>query len=511
MEETKQEFHYVSSSIMVSVLRGILVGIVVGLVVSLFRLFIGHSFEGLVHLYHLARQDLFVLFAIVAGYIILTLVLSWLTGKEPAVRGSGIPQVEGELKGLMDSNWWSILWRKFIGGILAISSGLMLGREGPSIQLGAMTAKGLANRLQLAPLETRILIASGAAAGLSAAFNAPIAGLLFVVEEVYRHFSRLVWITTLTASLVANAVSLWIFGLTPVLQMPIELPVLALNQYWILILMGSLLGLAGYHYQRVILSMSRVYQGIGRFLKLSPRFYPLVPFSLIIPVGLIWPELLGGGHELVMHLPQAPYSFGMLILFLLIRFALSMLSYGSGLPGGIFLPILALGSVLGLLIGTGLTALGLVAVEDLPLFIVLGMAGYFGAISKAPLTGIILVTEMVGDMHHLMPLGLVTLSAYIVMDLLNGAPIYEAMLERILPDHMAETSKATFIEIPVSAKISGRRVTDLNLPEGVLITGQINHGRSEIVHGQTILYLGNTIHLVVRTHQIDAVKSLLLD
>lgn len=511
MEKTKQEFHYVSSPIMVSVLRGILVGSVVGLVVSLFRLLIGHSFEWLVHLYQLARQNLFVLFAIIAGYVLLTLFLAWLTKGQLSVRGSGIPQIEGELKGLLDSNWWDILWRKFIGGVLAISSGLMLGREGPSIQLGAMTAKGVASGLKLTPLETRVLIASGAAAGLSAAFNAPIAGLLFVVEEVYRHFSRLVWVTTLTASLVANAVSLWIFGLTPVLQLPVDLPSLGLNQYWLLIVAGAFLGMAGYVYERVILAMPKIYQTLGQWVKVKPAFYPLIPFLLIIPVGLYLPELLGGGHELIMHLPHANFGFWALLLIFVIRFALSMLSYGSGLPGGIFLPILALGSLLGLLIGSIFEQVGIVTSADLPLFIVIGMAGYFGAISKAPLTGIILVTEMVGDMSQLMPLGLVTLSAYIVMDLLKGAPIYEAMLERILPEHASETSKATYIEIPVSEKIAGQRVCDLNLPEGVLITGQINHGRSEIVHGQTVLYLGNTIHLVVRTHQIDAVKALLLD
>ncbi|MEY8461971.1 ClC family H(+)/Cl(-) exchange transporter [Streptococcus merionis] len=511
MKQKQQEFNYISSSIMVSVFRGILVGLLAGLVVSLFRLLIGYSFEWLVHLYQLARQNTLVLFAIIVGYLLLTWLLGQLAKSESGVRGSGIPQIEGELKGLMNSDWWSILWRKFVGGVLAISSGLMLGREGPSIQLGAMTAKGIASKLQLSPLEMRVLIASGSAAGLSAAFNAPIAGLLFVVEEVYRHFSRLVWVTTLTASLVANAVSLWIFGLTPVLQMPIEVPDLAFHQYWLFLLTGAFLGLSGYLYEKVILNMPTFYSKIGNFLRRGASYYPILPFILILPIGYWLPELLGGGHELIMHLPMANYSFGILALFFIIRFVMTMLSYGSGLPGGIFLPILSLGSVLGMMVGQVLVAMGLVDAADLPLFIVLGMAGYFGAISKAPLTGIVLVTEMVGDMHQLMPLGLVTLVAYIVMDLLGGAPIYEAMLEKMLPEHAEESSETTLIEIPVSERIAGFRVCDLTLPEGVLITGQVNHGRSEIVNGQTKLYLGNTLHLAVRVDQIEHVKAQLLD
>ncbi|MGT2756867.1 ClC family H(+)/Cl(-) exchange transporter [Streptococcus ovuberis] len=511
MEQSNKEFNYASSSILVSVLRGIVVGLAVGLVVSLFRLFIGHSFEWLVHLYQMARQNLFVLFAIAVGYFVLTLFIAFLAKGEKGIRGSGIPQVEGELKGLMTSNWWEILWRKFMGGMLAISSGLMLGREGPSIQLGAMTAKGVASHFKLSPLETRVLIASGAAAGLSAAFNAPIAGLLFVIEEVYRHFSRLVWITTLTASLVANAVSQWMFGLSPALHLPISLPALDFHQYWLLILTGAFLGLAGYVYERVILAMPKFYKKMGDALQLTPDFYPLIPFSLIMPIGLLFPKLLGGGHELIVHLPHAQTSLTMLLVFFVIRFCMSMLSYGSGLPGGIFLPILALGSVLGLLIGHVLLGLGLIVSEDLPLFIVLGMAGYFGAISKAPLTGIVLVTEMVGDMQQLMPIGIVMLSSYIVMDLCHGVPIYEAMLEKMLPEHANETTRVTLIEIPVSEKIAGRRVADLTLPDGVLITGQGTPGHVEVVNGQSKLYLGNTIHLVVQTHKIDVVKSILLD
>ena len=88
----------------------------------------------------------------------------------------------------MTLNWWGVLWKKYVLGILAIASGLMLGREGPSIQLGAVGGKGIAKWLKSSPVEERSLIASGAAAGLAAAFNAPIAGLLFVVEEVYHHF-----------------------------------------------------------------------------------------------------------------------------------------------------------------------------------------------------------------------------------------------------------------------------------------------------------------------------------
>ena len=140
-----------------------------------------------VAIYEDALHNPLLILGIVLVNLLIALFIGYLIKQEKDIKGSGIPHVEGELMGLLHPSWWSVLWRKFLGGVLGISMGLMLGREGPSIQLGAMTAKGLAEGLKLSAREKRVLIAAGAAAGLSAAFNAPIAGLLFVVEEVYHH------------------------------------------------------------------------------------------------------------------------------------------------------------------------------------------------------------------------------------------------------------------------------------------------------------------------------------
>ena len=506
----KKEFHFASSSILSQVLRGVLVGLLVGLVVGAFRYLIEKGFHLIQTAYLVSRQSPVWLLGLVLLYLVIVFLNAWWGRQEKHIKGSGIPQVEAELKGLMSLSWWRVLWRKFLLGSLAISSGLMLGREGPSIQLGAMSGKGISKYLKLSPVEERALIASGAAAGLAAAFNAPIAGLLFVVEEVYRHFSRFFWVSTLAASLVANFVSQAMFGLTPVLDMPDHIPPMRLDQYWIYLILGLILGLAGFFYEKVILNIQIFYDFLGKVLRIPSDYLSLAAFVLIIPIGLIWPQLLGGGNQLILSLTKQHFGLTAFLLFFLIRFVWSMISYGSGLPGGIFLPILALGSLLGGMIGTACIQLGLISQEQLPIFIILGMSGYFGAISKAPLTAMILVTEMVGDIRNLMPLGLVTLVAYIVMDLLKGAPIYEAMLEKMLPDSIEAESDTTLIEIPVSEKIAGRQVHELDLPDGVLITMNIHKGKTQTVNGSTRLYLGDTIYLVLKKSEIGRVKDILL-
>lgn len=460
---SKKEFAFASSTILSQVGRGIIVGLIVGIIVGSFRFLIEKGFHMIQGVYqdqgYLVRN----LFVLVLFYILICWLSAKLTRSEKDIKGSGIPQVEAELKGLMSLNWWGILWKKYVLGILAIASGLMLGREGPSIQLGAVGGKGIAKWLKSSPVEERSLIASGAAAGLAAAFNAPIAALLFVVEEVYHHFSRFFWVSTLAASIVANFVSLLMFGLTPVLDMPDNIPPMTLDQYWIYLVMGIFLGFSGFLYEKLVLSLT-----------------------------------------------EQNFSFQVLLAYFLIRFIWSMISYGSGLPGGIFLPILALGSLLGALVGVICVNLGLVSQEQFPIFVILGMSGYFGAISKAPLTAMILVTEMVGDIRNLMPLGLVTLVSYIIMDLLKGTPVYEAMLEKMLPEEVSSEGEVTLIEIPVSDKIAGKQVHELNLPHNVLITTQVHNGKSQTVNGSTRMYLGDMIHLVIPKSEIGKVKDLLL-
>ncbi|MGT2887393.1 chloride channel protein [Streptococcus didelphis] len=510
MENHKNEYSFSTVSIISYVWRGILVGIIAGIIVSLFRLIIEAIADRVVSYYYLSQKDPKVLFFIILFSVLAVIIVGFFVKDEPDIKGSGIPHVEGELKGLLSPKWWSVLWKKVVSGIVAISMGFMLGREGPSIQIGAMSAKGLAKYLNSSRLEKRVLIASGAAAGLSAAFNAPIAGLLFVVEEIYHHFSRLIWITALVASLVANFISLNIFGLKPVLAMPSSMPFLDLSHYWILLLLGAFLGFLGYIYERVILSFHKLIAFLGHCFHLPNYFYGLIALPVIIPIGYYFPQLLGGGNGLIIDLSLNHSTLILVVLFFLLRFIGSMFSYSSGLPGGIFLPILTLGALAGLIFGYAFHYLGFVEENLRPLFLVLGMAGYFAAISKAPLTGMILVTEMVGDLKPLMSIAVVTFVAYLIMDLLKGEPIYEAMLAKMTINHPSDLVEPTLIELTVSEKLAGRYVRDLQLPANVLITTQINNKKSQVVSGNTRLLAGATIFVVVNETDVGLIRHLLM-
>ncbi|WP_071131885.1 ClC family H(+)/Cl(-) exchange transporter [Enterococcus timonensis] len=483
---------------------GLVVGLFTGLVVATFRLAIEKIGEYLPIFFQFLKNHLAFLPIAILAALLLTFLNGWLIKSEPGIKGSGIPQVEGQLKGQLHYRWFSVLPKKFIGGILSVGSGLFLGREGPSIQLGASVGQGIAERFRQSIVNEKILISAGSAAGLAAAFNAPIAGLLFVLEEVHHNFSPLVWLTSLAAALMSNFVSLYFFGLTPVLYMD-GIESLPLAHYGSLLVLGIFLGLLALVYQQTLLHLPQMYKRI----KLPAQFYSLVPFLLLIPVGIFFPYFLGGGNQIIHQLSQMPFSFWGLIGLFVLRFVFSMISYGSGLPGGIFLPILTLGAILGAIFGLAwcrATGLDEMFIRN---FIIFSMAGYFAAIGKAPLTALILVTEMVGSFAHLMPLGIVCLVAYMTVDLFSGRPIYEALLEKMVaPDFGHFKGEKTVIEFPVTvdSPLAGAMVRDFAWPKELLLTS-IRRGETEILtRGDTVMRAGDSLFILTDSGLSEKMK-----
>lgn len=493
-------------------LEGILVGIISGVVVSMFRWTIAHSLKLFQGLYVAARTNVALTIGLVALMVIVAIIVGILIKQEPNISGSGIPQVEAQLGGEMQIKWWSVLWRKFVGGILSIGPGLFLGREGPSIQLGATIGQGVGDLTHDDhSVNQRVLIASGAAAGLAAAFSAPIAGAMFVLEEVYHNFSPLVWITSLASAVSANVIALYVFGLQPVLQVPYRFS-LPIKYYWHLVVLGIILGLMGRLYQVLTLSMPAFYAKTR-----LPRYIQgIIPLIMIVPLGMMVPQLIGGGNEVILDLTKYGPSLAFLLGLLVLRFVFSMISYGSGVPGGIFLPILNLGAIIGAIYAVFMNQLGLLPLYFESNLIIFAMAGYFACISKAPFTAIILVTEMVGSLKHLMPLAVLSLVAYIVVDMLNGAPIYEAMKERLNlnSDFLNRVSKFNDrLELPIyeGSSIDGKYIRDIPFPKEILVVAVYRGERQLIPRGDTLIKAGDRIVFMVNAGQRAKISKKLKD
>ncbi|GAY72713.1 ClC family H(+)/Cl(-) exchange transporter [Lentilactobacillus kosonis] len=470
---------------------GLIIGVLVGAVVATFRFLIERLQSVFEFIFNQGKTSLMWLGLGIGLFILIAIVNDLLLKSHPEIKGSGIPQVEGQLMGLIDYSFWPALWRKFIGGVLSIGSGLFLGREGPSIQLGSTIGQGVAKWTNQIGINRKVLISSGAAAGLSAAFNAPIASTLFVLEEIYHNFSTNIWLICLTASISADCIATYIFGLKPVLFMSsTSLPIKFFG--WVLPL-ALLLGIFGRIYQLMLLNVDKLYAKI----KIIPRsFSGVISLALLIPIMMELPIIIGGGSKLILSLQYLKYSLTSLVVFFIIRLIFSVFTYGSGLPGGIFLPMLCLGALLGAAYGTIMVNLHFIPAIYFPSFVIMGMAGYFSCVSKAPFTAILLITEMVGTLSHLLGLASVALLAYLVVDLLGGKPIYHSLLLKMLGKDENKTESMLFDSIEtvfVGSEADGKAIKQLKWPNGSLLIKINRHGDEIIPSGDIILNAGDVL------------------
>lgn len=512
-------------------LQGVLVGLFTGIVVGFFRLVIEKA-EFLRTNYMLPLIGSGKLWLLIMIVMIIAFFVYIMAKWQPLASGSGIPQVKAELRGQLKQPVYRLLIAKFTGAVLAIGAGLSIGREGPSIQLGALVGKGYARATRRLPVEEKMLLTCGAGAGLAGAFCAPFSGAVFALEELHKNFSVDVLVSTMAACISANFVSAYIFGLDPVfnLSIPSRLP---LKQYWILLIMGVLLGLLGNIYNNLMMKALKTYDKLPKPLAIG------VAFALAIVVMLFMPQALGGGHSVVGQIAHGEFTLGFgilgnkigigilisLIIFFIVKLIFSAISFGSGVAGGIFLPLLVLGAIVGGIFGEAFNQINGYNELYIANFVILGMVGMFSAIVGAPATGVILITEMTGDLQNFFPLVIVGLISYMVADATGTSPIYDLLLDRLMSKDRDKDNKLDEEEIAYQNKLKkraskkviiesdvyigspadGNKIKELSLPEGSLVISLVRHGKEIIPSGETIIKGGDYLVVLCAEDYQDAV------
>ena len=355
-----------------------------------------------------------------------TAIAAWLVHRvEPHAEGSGIPRVEAIVEGRTEPGRFLILPIKYIGGLLAIGAGLALGREGPSVQMGGTIAVATSRILRRNRADMQILVAGGAAAGLATAFNAPLAGGVFVLEELFKRFDLRTTLATIVASgagfacaqiLIRNTADFT----TPQLQAP------RIADAPAVVVVGLLCGVLGVAYNRAIMASLR-YVDVSKI--------PVVVRALAIgaavgALGWFAPQMVGGGDNLTQ---QALLGHGTLLsacILLAVRFALGVVSYAATTPGGLFAPMLVLGTDTGLIVGLAGAYISPGHAPEAAGLALIGMAAFFTATVRAPVTGLILATEMTGSVVLLPPMLGACAVAMLIAMLFKSEPIYDALTAR---------------------------------------------------------------------------------
>lgn len=435
------------------------------------------------------------------GLVIGSLV-GWLVVRfAPDAPGSGIPHIKGVLLHVRAMRWKTLLPFKFLGGVLGIGAGLSLGREGPTVQMGAAIGQAVADVLGTPSRAVPQLLSCGAGAGIAAAFNAPLAGFLFVIEELHRELSARTFAGALVAALAADIVARALSGDLPSFAISgyAAIPLAALPGAALVGVVGGALGVA---FNLALLRSSAASLSI----KVVPRW--LLPGLACAACGLAawWlPEAVGGGHLTAERLlgGNLPWAGGLLLVLFAAKFLLTVMSYASGAPGGIFAPMLLLGAIAGSLAGAVLSGLFPSLQPHATAFAILGMAAFFTGSVRAPLTGIVLIVEMTGNYQQLLALGVACLLADLCAGALGSRPIYEALLEADLrrrPPARGVTSdvaapRSIYIGVQRGSGLAGRTIREAGFPTGCLVIAVERGGRE--VHPEANLVLLPGDHLMV--------------
>lgn len=403
-------------------------GVVTGLLGGLFRLalrFAGQWWESLLMWCRELGGLRLVLPVVIAAVAVAAAraIVRW----SPESAGSGVQRVEAMVRHEGEPAPLRVIPAKFVGGTLALGVGMALGREGPTVQMGAAVGGEVSRRASLDDHDTRTMSAALAGAGLGVAFSAPLGGAVFVLEELDRAIRTRLLVATLIGSSVALAVAYMLIGREPVL------PVGRIDQgpVWILpiyVAMGALIAVAGMYYNRLIIWNLDL---MARWRQWPAEAKAAVIGALVGMLGVAAPWLVGGGEVLADRVLDVDFPFGTLLIIVVVRWFLGPLSYSAGTPGGLFAPLLVVGASIGSALAAGVNTV--LPAADLPVaaFALVGMSTFFAAVVRSPLTGIILCVEMTAATSVLVPMLLAAGTAMVVCTMLGSTPIYDVLRARL--------------------------------------------------------------------------------
>jgi CIC family chloride channel protein len=425
--------------------------------------------------------------------------VGWVTQRmAPEAAGSGVPHLKGALLHLRSFDNVLLIPVKFAAGVVGIGAGLSLGREGPTVQMGAATARLLMGPLRATRADMPQLLSAGAGAGLAAAFNAPLAGLIFVIEELHRELSSRTAAGALVAAVCATVVGQTLAGDTPSFEVT-GLSAMSPSSLPLAVVTGFVAGLGGAMFNRTLMWS----HASALRLRRVPRWAH--PGVAGMGVGLLawWmPSAVGGGHGVAQTILSgtAQWTLAGVVLLLIGKLLATAASYASGAPGGIFAPMLLMGALVGTAVSMAIGALGLPIEADPKTLAVLGMAGFFVGSVRASLTGIVLISEMTGGYQLLFAICIASLAAYIAAEMMKDRPIYEALLEADLrrsgPRRTGNEPHLVYLGIQSRAPVAGRTIKSAGLPAGCLVVAIDRAGVPVLPTAGTTLLPGDHVSIL---------------
>lgn len=409
--------------------RSAVVGVVVGVLITLFNLLLELSADFAVIVgEELQEHQKFIALYFVC-MILIALFMAWFTKKIPEARGSGIPRTEAMMCGKKEMKWWTMCFATVAGSCVSFIAGIPVGAEGPSVQFGGGLGAGIEECGRGRILSSKRYVAnSGVAAGVAGAFIAPFTGILFVIEEVQRKFNPLMLASVCTSVMFAISLRNGLgdaLGMKEIYFEAATLSAVPDNFLWISLIAGIFAALAARLFNISILATDNL-SAKSRL----PRFVPLVVlFVIVAVVNIFVPDNIGGGTVIINGILDGNYDWSRLLMLLAIKFCLVVMVFRAAPTGGMMVPMLALGAILGALVGFIGVAAGM-STACVPVVALITMCAFFGSCIGAPLTVVALFAETTGRVDCLLSAVIAIFVSAIISRLLKQPALYDTLWER---------------------------------------------------------------------------------
>ncbi len=487
-------------------------GAVTGVLIFLFKLAASEVLSLSAGIYTFVRGNLLYMPLLLIGAALIGLLSAFILSHTKNCRGGGIPTSVAILRGLIEFRWLKSIFFLFASALLTFLGGVPLGNEGPSVQMGTAVGRGTSGIFAKGhPAWDRYIMTGGACAGFAAATGAPLSGILFAFEEAHRRFSPMLFMVAgMTVSFATAVMQLLcnIFGMSSAMFsffIPEPLP---LRYLWMIALLGIITGLAA-------VAFTKLYSAVGDFVgkalyKIPFTLKIVLVFVLVGCAGVASVTLIGTGHDVIHEITEGHGAWYLLIICFCLRALFLMLANNVGVSGGLFVPTLTFGGLIGALMARGGVALGLLPSEYSVILIVVGMASFLASSSRTPITAIAFAIEALSGLANILPVAIGVTLSFFVIETWGVVAFHDTVIANKTASFnkgKESTVVDTFVTVKEGSFAVGREVRDILWPPTCTILSikkaEGAHAHSE--HG--ILDVGDTIHIHYQTFEPETTSQ----
>ena len=505
LKKREKIFNYILSTLFFSIITGLLVGTVI----VLFKAAAAFVIDLSAYAYSAARENPLFIFIGVGILALIALGYTLLYRVFPNAKGGGIPTSVGIMRGILPIEWLKTTVSVFFASLVTFFTGVPLGTEGPSVQIGTAIGKGvsLAGGKKRKALD-RYIMTGGASAGFTVATGSPIAGLVFALEEVHQSISPLIMIASAASVVAAKAASNFlspIFGVSPTLFHPIDLVPVTPKDFWMPVVISLAVGFASVaflkYYDLLHTFWSKKLSKVPQYVKM------LSVLAVTLAFGIASSNFISTGHSLTDILLHPAMPIYMIALAIIIRSTLMIFASSSGITGGMFLPIMALGALTSALLGNIFILLGMDE-AFYPYLVLLGITASVSGMMKMPLTASVFAIEALSLSNNILSVLITTTLSFLVVDIFGINSITESVLEkRILSMYKGKKQHVceAYVNVLGGSFAIGKQIRDVLWPSDLFILSvkHLDEGRANTHDlGETVLLEGDVLHIRFSTYDL---------